>query len=192
MQAIIDAWRQGRLEAEPRVVISNNSGSTALQRAKNEAIPAYHLSRKTHPGVGQLDRRITDTLVRHGVNIVVLAGYMRLLGPLTTSRFRGRILNIHPALLPKFGGKGLFGEAVHKAVLSVGERVTGATVHLVDERYDHGPVIAQSKVPVMSNDTVESLGERVLEREHELYVDTLLKIERGEIDLSTFRRGESA
>ena len=192
MQAIIDACKQGQLEAEPRVMISNNSGSTALQRAKNEGIPAYHLSRKTHPGAGQLDIAITDTLVKHDVNIVVLAGYMKLLGPLTTSRFRGRILNIHPALLPKFGGKGLFGEAVHEAVLAAGERVTGATVHLVDERYDHGPVIAQSKVPVMSNDTLETLGGRVLEREHQLYVETLRKIGRGEIDLSTFRRGESA
>ena len=192
MQAIIDACRQGLLEAEPRVVISNNSGSTALQRAKNEGIPAYHLSQKTHPGAGQLDRAITDTLVRHGVNTMILAGYMRLLGPLTVSTFRGRILNIHPALLPKFGGKGLFGKAVHEAVLAAGERVTGATVHLVDERYDHGPVIAQSKVPVMSNDTLETLGVRVLEREHELYVETLRKIERGEIDLSTFRSGERA
>ena len=192
MQAIIDACKEGRLDAEPRVVISNNSGSTALQRAKNEGIPAYHLSQKAHPGPGQLDRAILDTLVKHGVNMMVLAGYMRLLGPLTVSRFPGRILNIHPALLPKFGGKGLFGKAVHEAVLAAGERVTGATVHLVDERYDHGPVIAQSRVPVMTNDTVETLSERVLEREHELYVETLWKIERGEIDLSTFRHGESA
>jgi phosphoribosylglycinamide formyltransferase-1 len=114
---------------------------------------------------------------------VILAGYMKLLGPQTLARYRGRILNIHPALLPKFGGKGLYGKKVHEAVLAAGERVTGVTVHLVDERYDSGPILAQSEVPVLEGDTVDSLADRVLVREHELYAETIERIVQGEIDL---------
>ena len=184
MQAIIDACKDGRLDASPRVVISNNSGSNTLARARREEIPGYHISGKTHPSPEELDRGMLETLEMHGVNLVVLAGYMKLLGPRTISRYRGRILNIHPALLPRFGGKGLYGGAVHEAVLAAGERVTGVTIHLVDEAYDRGPIVAQCEVPVMSDDTVDSLSERVLNREHEFYVETLQKIERGELDLS--------
>jgi phosphoribosylglycinamide formyltransferase-1 len=105
MQAIIDACKSGALQATPSVVISNNGDSGALARAKHEGIPHYHLSGKTHPDPGLLDQAILDALIRHRVDIVVLAGYMKKLGPKTLSRFEGRILNIHPALLPKFGGK---------------------------------------------------------------------------------------
>ena len=108
---------------------------------------------------------------------------MKLLGPQTLVRYRDRILNIHPALLPKFGGKGLYGKAVHEAVLAAGETVTGVTIHLVDERYDRGPIVAQCRVPVVEGDTVDSLAARVLEHEHRLYSETLQKIANGEIDL---------
>ena len=184
MQAIIDACKDGRLRAQPCVVISNNSRSNALARAKREEIPGYHMSGKTHPSPAQLDRGMLDRLEKHGVNLLILAGYMRLLGPLTISRYRGRILNIHPALLPRFGGKAMYGKAVHEAVLAAGERVTGVTVHLVDEEYDHGQIVAQCQVPVSRDDTANSLAERVLRREHEFYVETLQRIESGEIALS--------
>ena len=187
MQAIIDACKDGRLNAVPSVVISNNSRSNALARAKREGVPGYHLSGVTHPAVEQLDRAVLETFRRHKVNLVILAGYMRLLGPRTVSAYRGRVLNTHPALLPKFGGKGLYGKAVHEAVLAAGERVTGVTIHVVDEQYDHGPIIAQSQVPVQGDDTADSLSERVLGSEHELFVETLRKIESGEIDLSEHR-----
>ena len=187
MQAIIDACKDGRLNAVPSVVISNNSRSNALARAKREGVPGYHLSGVTHPAVEQLDRAVLETFRRHKVNLVILAGYMRLLGPRTVSAYRGRGLNTHPALLPKFGGKGLYGKAVHEAVLAAGERVTGVTIHVVDEQYDHGPIIAQSQVPVQGDDTADSLSERVLGSEHELFVETLRKIESGEIDLSEHR-----
>ena len=183
MQAIVDACRQGRLSAEPCVVISNNSGAFALERASREGIPTYHLSAKQHPEPAGLDRAISDTLARHGVNLVVLAGYMKLLGPRTLARFPGRVLNTHPALLPRFGGKGMLGRLVHEAVLSAGERVTGVTIHLVDEEYDHGPVVAQCEVPVLDGDTVDSLMKRVQSRERELYVETLRGIAAGEIAL---------
>jgi len=188
MQAIIDACKDGRLDAEPAVVISNNSESTSLERARREGIPRYHLSSATHPGPAQLDAAILRTLEEHGVDLVILAGYMKLLGPQTLARYRGRILNIHPALLPKFGGKGLYGKKVHEAVLAAGERVTGVTIHLVDERYDAGPIVAQSEVPVLDDDTVDSLAARVLEREHQLFAETLQKIFVGEIDLDAISR----
>jgi len=184
LQAIIDACKEGRLHARCCVVISNNSGSMALQRAKNEGVPNYHLSGKTHLSSQQLDQAIRDTLEKHRVNLVVLAGYMKLLGPLTVSHYQGRILNIHPGLLPRFGGKGMHGDKVHKAVLASGDGVTGVTIHLADEAYDHGPIIAQTKVPVFKNDSVESLRGRVLKREHEFYVETLQRIAEGDIELS--------
>ncbi len=183
MQAIIDTCKNGRLDAEPAVVISNNSDSTALERARREGIPHYHLSSATYPDPTELDAAILHVLEEHKVDLVVLAGYMKLLGPRTLRRYRGRILNIHPALLPKFGGKGLYGMKVHEAVLAAGEKVTGVTVHLVDERYDRGPIVAQCEVPVLEGDTPDSLAARVLEQEHKLFAATLQKIVHGEIDL---------
>lgn len=171
LQAIIDACNRGELNAEVRVVISNNSGSRALQRARNEGIPAYHLSAVTHPD--SLDDEICNTLVRHEVDWVLLAGYMRLLGPVTLARFRNRALNSHPALLPKFGGKGMYGSFVHKAVLEADEKETGVTIHFVDEEYDHGETLAQCRVPVLPDDTLESLEGRVKERERAFWIETL-------------------
>lgn len=183
MQAIIDACREGRVNAEPRVVISNNSRSQALRRAVEAGIPRYHVSTVTHPDDDARDRAIVDILERHGVDLVVLGGYMKELGPETIARFRDRIVNVHPALLPKFGGRGFYGIAVHEAVLASGDRVTGATIHLVDEQLDHGAVLAQRIVAVEAGDTAETLAERVLAVEHSLYVDTLRRIASGEIDL---------
>jgi phosphoribosylglycinamide formyltransferase-1 len=181
LQAVIDACKSGRLRATPRVVISNNSDSGALERARREGIPAYHLSSHTH-GEG-LDEAILETLRRHGVELVVLAGYMKKLGPRTLVAYRNRIVNIHPALLPKFGGQGMYGMNVHRAVIAAGERESGATVHLVDEEYDHGAILAQTCVPVLPDDTPETLARRVLEREHTFLVETLDQIIRGEIRL---------
>lgn len=182
MQAIIDACKSGRLDANPCVVISNNSHSMALQRARNEGIPYYHISTLTHPGP-QEDEEILRNLRHHGVDTVILAGYMKKLGPVTLGAYRGRILNIHPALLPKFGGKDMYGKRVHEAVLAAGEKVTGVTIHLVDEHYDTGPILAQCQVPVLEGDTADSLAERVLKQEHVLYAETLQKICDGRIVL---------
>jgi phosphoribosylglycinamide formyltransferase 1 len=182
MQAIIDACVAGHLDAVPCVVISNNSEAVALGRARTAGIPRYHISGKTHPEERE-DQAILRTLRAHAVDTVILAGYMKRLGPLTLDAYRGRILNIHPALLPKFGGRGMYGKRVHEAVLKAGETVTGVTVHVVDELYDHGRILAQCEVPVLAGDTVEPLAERVLRQEHRLYADTLRRIAAGEITL---------
>jgi len=182
MQAIIDACKDGRLDATPCVAISNNSDSMALQRARNEGIPWYHISGATHPGSAE-DEEILRVLKRHGVDTVILAGYMKILGTVTLHAYRGRILNIHPALLPKFGGKGMYGKRVHEAVLAAGEKVTGVTIHIIDENYDTGPIVNQCQVPVLEGDTADSLAERVLKHEHALYVETLQKISDGRIRL---------
>ena len=187
LQAIIDAAESGELQADVAVVISNNSTSGALQRARHASIPGFHLSGVTHPDDAALDVAILDTLQSHGVDVVVLAGYMKMLGPAVLSRYEGRVLNVHPALLPKFGGQAMYGRRVHEAVLAAGESVTGATVHVVDAEYDHGPIVAQSEVLVLPDDTPESLSARVLEREHELLVETLQKVATGKIDLSGYR-----
>ena len=183
MQSVIDACRDGRLDANPAVVIGNNRGAMALERARNEGIPAFNLSGVTHPDPADLDAAILHTLQTHHVDLVVLAGYMKKIGPRTLDAYRNRIVNIHPALLPKHGGPGMYGINVHESVLAAGETETGVSVHLVDEVYDHGPVLAQHRVPVEPGDTPEILAERVLVVEHRFLVDTLQRIVRGEIVL---------
>ncbi len=183
MQSIIDACRQGRLAATPAVVISNNGDSGALERAEIEGIPAYHISSQTFPDSEEHDRAIRDTLLRHEVDLVVLAGYMKRLGAATLTAFTGRIINIHPSLLPRYGGRGMYGERVHEAVLAAGDTETGVTVHLVEGDYDSGRILAQKKVPVKAGDTVETLADRVLAIEHETYVETINRILSGEIKL---------
>ena len=183
LQAILDACKTERLQARPRVVISNNSDSGALQRARKMGVPAVHLSTYTHSEPGALDGAILAILQAYEVEVVCLAGYMKRLGPQTLAAYRGRVLNIHPSLLPRFGGQGFYGEVVHQAVLAAGERETGATVHLVDEEYDHGQVLDQIQVPVEPDDSVEILSARVLQQEHRLYVRTLQRIASGEIEL---------
>jgi len=183
MQAVIDACRQGKINAVPVAVVSNNSGSGAMERAEKEGLARYHLSSVTHPDPADLDRAIVEALERHGTDLVLLAGYMKKLGPATLERFKGRILNIHPALLPKFGGPGMYGRRVHEAVLAAGEKESGVSIHIVDADYDTGPVIAQERVPVLPGDTPDSLAARVLEQEHRLLTATLGRIASGELPL---------
>ncbi len=193
MQAIIDNCKAGTLRATPALVISNNTESGALVRAQQEGIAACLLNDKTHPSPDLLDQAILDALLQHAVDIVVLAGYMKKLGPKTLAHFAGAMLNIHPALLPKFGGKGMYGIRVHEAVLAAGEKESGVTVHLVDGEYDTGNILAQTRVPVLQGDTPDVLAARVLKQEHLLYTDVLRKIESGEITIPGYpRKGKGA
>jgi phosphoribosylglycinamide formyltransferase-1 len=181
LQAILDACADGSLAARVVAVVSNNSDSGALRRARAAGADALHISSKTHPGPELLDGTITNALCERGVEVVMLAGYMKKLGPQLLSRYQGRILNTHPALLPKFGGHGMYGLRVHEAVLRAGDSESGPSVHLVDAEYDTGRVLAQAQVPVVSGDTPESLAARVQERERRLVVTVLNQVAKGEL-----------
>ena len=188
VRAVVEACCDGRLNARPGIVISNNANSGVLEFAAASRIPARRIGGPAFADDRVRDEAILETLRRHDVDLVLLLGYMKLLGPKTTAAFRGRILNTHPALLPRFGGQGMYGARVHGAVLAAGETETGVTVHLVDEEYDHGEIVAQCRVGVEPGDTVESLSARVLEREHTFLVETLQAIASGQIALSGLRR----
>jgi phosphoribosylglycinamide formyltransferase-1 len=185
LQAMIDACEANKLNARVCVVISNNSSSGAAERAKRHKIDFRHLSSATHPDSDALDAAICDALDSAKTDIVFLAGYMKKLGKMTLEKYRGRILNTHPALLPKFGGKGMYGMNVHEAVIQAGERKSGVSIHIVEEEYDTGPVIAQCAVDVMPDDTPETLRERVMTRERIFVVETLKRIASGELNLNS-------
>jgi phosphoribosylglycinamide formyltransferase 1 len=183
LQSIIDACAQGRLDGRVVAVISNNSASGALRRAAAAGIETFHLSSVTHPGGDSLDAAICGVLQRARADVIFLAGYMKRLGTCTLAAFPARILNTHPALLPKFGGQGMFGDRVFEAVLARGEPESGASVHLVDAEYDTGAVVHQERVRVLPGDTVESLKARVQACEREAVVKTLAAIASGELVL---------
>lgn len=158
------------------LVISNNSDSGALRYARDNAIPARHLSGRTHDDP---DEAIRAALVEHSAELVVTAGYLKKVGPRTRAEFSGRIINVHPALLPRHGGPGMYGEYVHRAVLDAGDPVSGASVHLVSDDYDTGQVIGRLEVPVRPGDTAQTLGARVLDAEHTLLPDVVGRIAAG-------------
>jgi len=182
-QAILDAIRRGELDAEVVMVISNNSDSGALERARAAGLLWRHLSGLTHPAPAALDAAICDAMRAAGADIICLAGYMKKIGPATLAAYRDCILNIHPALLPKYGGEGCYGIHVHEKVIAADDKVSGATVHVVDAQYDHGRILEQIEVPVEPGDTPETLQQRVLKEEHKLYPRLLRKIATGEIEL---------
>ena len=183
LQSIVDGCADGRIQGKVAAVISNNSGSGALRRARAAGIPAHHLSSVTHPAPQALDAAIKAALVHARVDVVCLAGYLKRLGPDTLAAFRGRVLNTHPALLPKFGGTGMFGDRVFAAVLASGDSESGVSLHVVDEHYDTGPVVLQARVHVHAGDSVASLKARTQECERELVVQTLAAIALGELRL---------
>ena len=190
LQSLIDACEAGRVDGAVVVVVSNNSKAGALERARRHGIPAHHLSNNHYPDDADLDRAFVELLASYGVNLVAFAGYMKKRGRDFVEAFPNRILNIHPALLPgPHGGAGKYGIHVHESVLAAGDDVTGVTIHLVDERYDHGPVVARREVAVLEGDTPESLQQRVLAVEHELYPAVLAAVARGEIDLDAIAAG---
>jgi phosphoribosylglycinamide formyltransferase-1 len=182
-RAIVAAGRKGELRTNPVLLISNNGDSPALAWARENKIGAQHISAKTEGSDAEADAAIAAALSMAGADLVILAGYMRKLGPETLGVFKNRILNVHPALLPKFGGTGMYGRKVHEVVLASGDTESGVTIHVVDEVYDHGKIVAQDKVPVQAGDTPETLAARVQAREQTLYVEVLKKIFSGEIDL---------
>jgi len=176
LQALLDAARLGSLPMEIVLVISNNSNSAALARAAEYGVPTAHFSSQTHPNEQMLDAAIAQALADADADWVLLAGYMKKLGETTLSRYRNRIINAHPALLPKYGGKGFFGRKVHAAVIAAGETESGATVHLVEGDYDTGPILSQVRVPVKPSDSVDDLENRVKAAERNLVLATLTEL----------------
>lgn len=183
LKAIIKAAKSGRISSKVVLVISNNSGSKALQTAKQNNIPAFHLSQKLFNTSAEFDRELLSLLKEFKVDLIILAGYMKMIHSAILKKFRNKILNIHPALLPAFGGTGMYGVKVHEAVLKAGEEISGATVHLVDEVYDNGAIILQKRVEVKPADTPEQLQKRVLRAEHNLYPQVIKLFETGKVKI---------
>lgn len=157
----------GRLRAGIAVVVSSKPEAYGLVRAKAHGLDAVAVSRREHADLEAFNAAINAVLVPYGVDLVVLAGFLSLYQPLPA--LAGRVMNIHPALLPAFGGEGFYGDRVHQAVLDSGVKVSGCTVHFADSQYDHGPIILQTAVPVLDDDTVPSLAARVFAAECEAY-----------------------
>ena len=172
-QAVVDACASNQINACVELLICNNSDALVIARAHKAGIPTQHLSSKTHSSAEHLDKAICDALDDAGIDLVVLAGYMKKLGNRTLNTYEDRIINVHPSLLPRHGGQGYYGMSVHEAVLSSGDTETGATVHLVSGEYDTGDTLMQQKTAVMDNDTAESLAARVHGIEHELLISVI-------------------
>lgn len=175
----------GEVPAQVAVVVASKEKAGGLERARRRGIPAVAVPRKRHPDVGEFNDRIHVELEKHGAELVALLGF---LSPFEIRGYAGRVLNVHPALIPAFSGRGFYGRRVHEAVLAQGCKVTGATVHFADDEYDRGPIILQDTVPVRDDDTPETLATRVQALERRLvpqairlYAEGRLHIENGRV-----------
>ena len=166
-QTILAAIQQGRIpNARIAVVISNNSGAGILEIARNNSLPAVHLSHRQFPTEDEFVDALLSLLRVHGVNFIVLAGYMKRIHPRVIEAYRRRIINIHPALLPRHGGKGMYGDKVHQAVIADGDKETGITIHFVNDHYDEGEIIFQDSFEIQPVDTAETIAQKVHQLEY--------------------------
>ena len=168
LQAVIDAIAAGEIEGKIVLVLSNKAGVYALERAKKAGIPTAIVEKKNYADKAAFDAAVLKELKDREVEGIILAGYMAILDEKLVHEFRNRIINIHPSLIPSFCGMGYYGRHVHEAVLQYGAKLSGATTHFVDEQADTGPIIMQAAVPVLDDDTPETLAARVLEQEHRI------------------------
>ncbi|TAJ73210.1 MAG: phosphoribosylglycinamide formyltransferase [Phenylobacterium sp.] len=180
-EAIVDAVAGGALAAEARLLVSNKKAAPALDWATARGVPALAIPTINNPDAADL--ALADAMTGHGVELIVLSGYLRRLGPVTLARYAGRIVNIHPGPLPQFGGEGMYGGRVHQAVLAAGLAESAIVIHLVDEAYDHGAELARRGVPISPGDTPRSLEDRVKALEPAFFVETLQRIATGELEL---------
>jgi len=178
LQAIIDAIERRELDATIRVVISNRADAYGLTRAQHHNLPTVVIAHKQFPSRETFEGKLIETLQGHGVELVVLAGFMRLLSPVFIRAFPQRIMNIHPALLPAFPGTHAQRQALERGV-----RIAGATVHFVDEEMDHGPIIMQAAVSVYPDDSEESLSARILTQEHRMYSQAIQLFAEGRLEV---------
>lgn len=170
LQAIIDAINEKKIEAKINIVISSNDQAFGIVRAKKNNIPVTVINKKT---TNDVSGEILKCLSSHNVDLIVLAGYLGIISPTIINKYQNKIINIHPSLLPKHGGKGMYGIHVHEDVLKDKETISGATVHYVTDKIDGGKIILQKTVPVESNDTPKTLAERVLTVEHNVLVEAI-------------------
>jgi phosphoribosylglycinamide formyltransferase-1 len=182
-QAILSAIDAGLLPARVTVLISNRSDAAALDIARARKIQTSHLSQKMFPSEEALVEAMLNVLSQQRAELLVLAGYLKKIPLQVVRRYRNRIVNIHPALLPLFGGAGMYSHFVHEAVIASGMKVTGATVHLVDEEYDRGPIVIQRTVEIIQEDTPDLLAVKVLKIEHEIYPLALKAFAEGKIKI---------
>ena len=170
MAALLEACRLGRLDGEATLVISNSKSAVGLEKARDYGVETLFISHKGRAREAH-DQEMADELKKRGVELVCLAGYMRLVSPLFIREFHNRILNIHPSLLPAFPGLD-----AQKQALEYGVKITGCTVHIVDEELDHGAIVMQRSVEVLDTDTVETLSARILEQEHDIYPEAVARV----------------
>jgi phosphoribosylglycinamide formyltransferase 1 len=182
-QAILSAIDAGLLPARITVLISNRSDAGALDIARARRIQTSHLSQKMFPSEEALAKAMLNVLSQQRAELLVLTGYLKKIPLQVVRRYRNRIVNIHPALLPSFGGAGMYGHFVHEAVIASGMKVSGATVHLVDEEYDRGPIVMQKTVEIIQEDTPDLLAAKVLKIEHEIYPLALKAFAEGKVKI---------
>ena len=183
LASILAATQNGTLSAKIVLVISNRGDAGVLEVARKYGVPALHLSLEQFKSQEELDQAFLSAFKENDVNLIALAGYLKKIGLSIIREYKHRMLNIHPALLPSFGGKGMYGIKVHEAVLDYGCKVSGVTVHLVDEEYDSGAPVLQRCVPVKNDDTPKMLAARVLEQEHQIYIEALQLFAQGKIEV---------
>ena len=184
LQAIIDNLQQGNINGEIGLIISNKNGAYGLERGKKSGIESMFINPLDHRDFQSYNDKLIEEFKKRDIELIVLAGYLKILSQDFVSEYKNRIINIHPSLIPSFCGKGYYGIKVHEAAINYGVKISGATVHFVDENADTGPIILQEVVKVYEDDTVDSLQKRVLEIEHKilveavrLYCDKKLRIE---------------
>lgn len=173
LQAIIDNIENGCINGEIKLIISNRKAAYGLTRGKLAGIKTLYLNMKDFPSEEEYNLELVKRFKEEDIELIVLAGYLRVLSKEFIEAYRNKIINIHPSLIPSFSGKGFYGERVHRAVLESGVKLTGATVHFVDEGTDTGPIILQDIVRVLSDDDINTLQKKVLKLEHELLVEAL-------------------
>lgn len=179
LQNFIDQIAAGALDARIKIVIASRPGLKATDRAAAARLPNFIIERRPYPDTATFSKDVFKLIDDAGVDLVCLAGWLSMLS--IPDRYRGRIMNIHPALLPSFGGKGMFGHHVHAAVLEHGCKVSGCTVHFVDDKYDNGPIILQRCCPVLDDDTPDSLAHRVFEEEKIAYPQAVRLFQQGRL-----------
>jgi phosphoribosylglycinamide formyltransferase-1 len=181
LENLFERIAAGALPAEIALVIASKAKAGGLERARRRNVPAVAIPRREHPDVTDFNDRIHAVLDRHEVDLVALLGFLSVFE--TRGKWAGRAINVHPALIPAFSGKGFYGRRVHEAVLEAGVRITGATVHFADDEYDHGPIILQEPVAVRDDDTPESLAARVQAAERELVPEAIRLIAENRLAL---------